>query len=70
MRNTNTGILEAAARAWRPYPKLRGKSLADCIEQALSEHREAGYRLEAILSRARIEEDFEAGVKLGDQKKT
>jgi hypothetical protein len=57
-RKRDNSLLKSAARAWHPYPKLRGKSLADCIEKAISEHRELGYRLEAILSRARAEENF------------
>jgi hypothetical protein len=57
-RAAKGSLLQSAARAWHPYPKLRGKSLADCIERAITEHRELSYRLEAILSRARAEENF------------
>ena len=54
MPNDNTVML-AAARGWLP-DNVREGSLADCIESALREQREFYYRLEAILTRARIEE--------------
>jgi len=61
MRNTDNSLLKSAARAWHPYPKLRGKSLADHIEQAVEECRTLTYRLEVIAQRARIEEELYRG---------
>jgi hypothetical protein len=61
-RNTNTGILEAAARGW--VTPERDESLVDCLGQAIAESKAHTLRLESI--RARIEEtNFEAGVKNG-----
>jgi hypothetical protein len=65
-RNTNTGILEAAARAW--VTPERDESLVDCLGQAIAESKAHTLRLESI--RARIEEtNVEAGFKIRENTK-